>query len=127
MERSQRQLSAVVGSLAAISLGLETMGSCIGVGWTEEEEEALCAGMRAYGRDFHAIQSDYVPSRSVHDLIDYYYNVLKLKATQRAVQWHEEKAQVGLSACWGLCNALGSVCCSCTAVSCLRSALLAVA
>jgi hypothetical protein len=97
VEQSQRQLSAAVGSLAAISLGLETMGSCISGSWTEEEEEALCAGMRAYGRDFHAIQSDYVPSRSVHDLIDYYYNVLKLKATQRAVQWYQERAQVGIS------------------------------
>ncbi|GAB4822196.1 hypothetical protein N2152v2_009242 [Parachlorella kessleri] len=93
VDRSQQQLSAAVGSLAAISLGLETMGSCIGGSWTEEEEEALCAGMRAYGRDFHAIQSDYVPSRSVHDLIDYYYNVLKLKATRRAVQWYQDRAQ----------------------------------
>lgn len=95
VESSQQQLSAAVGSLAAISLGLETMGTCIRASWTEEEEEALALGLRAYGRDFHAIQQDYVPTRTVHDLVDYYYNVWKLKATRQAVQWYQEKAQVG--------------------------------
>ena len=56
MEAKQREMAAAVGSLAAMQLGLETMGSCVGGSWTEEEEEALLAGMKAYGRDFHAIQ-----------------------------------------------------------------------
>lgn len=33
-------------------------------------------------------------SRTVADLVDYYYNVLKLRTSAAAVQWYEDKAQV---------------------------------
>ena len=34
-----------------------------------------------------------MPSRRVPDLVDYYYNVLKLRASAAAVQWYQDKEQ----------------------------------
>lgn len=60
-------LRAVLGDERAAAVGLLSMGSTA-YSLTAEEEAALEAGMREFGRDFRTIRLEHVPTRSVHDL-----------------------------------------------------------
>ena len=41
--------------------------------WSEEECRAFELGLRLYGKDFHMIQSQKVRTRSVGELVQFYY------------------------------------------------------
>merc|ERR1711994_322825 len=41
--------------------------------WSEEECRAFETGLRVYGKDFHSIQSQKVGTRSVGELVQFYY------------------------------------------------------
>ena len=41
--------------------------------WSEEECRSFELGLRLYGKDFHMIQSQKVKTRSVGELIQFYY------------------------------------------------------
>lgn len=90
---AHEQLCSDLGEERSAALGLLAMGSDAHQGLLSDEEEAtLEAGMREFGRAFHTIQLENVPSRTVFELIDYYYNVWKLHRTPRSRAWYEEKA-----------------------------------
>lgn len=92
LEASRAAAAARLPPAAAPALGLEGMGAGYAARFGEEEEAALHSGLAAYGRDFHGISQDYVPALSPASLAGYYYNVLKLRATPRAVAWYEARA-----------------------------------
>jgi hypothetical protein len=79
---------AALGEQRAAALGLVSMGAtaCSGL-LIDAEEAALDEGMREFGRAFHTIQAERVPTRSVFDLQNFYYNVWKLRATPRSRAW----------------------------------------
>ena len=41
--------------------------------WSEEECKAFETGLRVYGKDFHSIQNQKVGTRSVGELVQFYY------------------------------------------------------
>merc|ERR1740129_2009926 len=41
--------------------------------WSEDECKAFETGLRVYGKDFHSIQSQKVGTRSVGELVQFYY------------------------------------------------------
>lgn len=43
------------------------------VEWTAEEEAAFAEGIKAFRKNFAQISRLYVPSKTVHDVIAYYY------------------------------------------------------
>ncbi|XP_015785567.1 mesoderm induction early response protein 1-like [Tetranychus urticae] len=70
----------------------ETMSS-----WSEEECINFEDGIRLYGKDFHQIQKNKVPTRSVGELVQFYY---LWKKTERhdmyASKWRVEKKKYSL-------------------------------
>ena len=96
VEKARLDLLAVLGSKVASLLGLDTMGTAYIGTLSADEETLLHAGLKEHGREFHAVRLEFVPTRTVHELINHYYNVWKLKATPQARHWHLEREQVGL-------------------------------
>ena len=92
LEGSRAPAAARLSPAVVSALGLEGMGAGYAARFGDEEEAALHSGLAAYGRDFHAISQDYAPTLTPASLAGYYYNVLKLRATPRAVAWHEARA-----------------------------------
>lgn len=79
-------LRKAVGPHAA-DLGLDLMGSVIGRDWNDRDAALLEEGMRLVGRDFRRIAVSLLSNRKESELILYYYNVWKTKATPRARAW----------------------------------------
>ncbi|KAL4458270.1 hypothetical protein ABPG75_013135 [Micractinium tetrahymenae] len=84
-------LRGMLGEERAAAMGLLSMGSGA-CSLTAEEEAGLEAGMLEFGREFHTIRLEHVPTRSVFDLQNYYFNVWKLQATQRSKDWYARQA-----------------------------------
>eukprot|EP00887_Chlorella_sp_A99_P006204 scaffold3.g6204.t1 len=96
VEQARADLSAALGPAAARALGLGLAGA-MGAAYvgtlSQEEEELMHVGFREHGRAFRAVQREFVPTRTVFELINWYYNVTKNKATAQARQWFAEKQQ----------------------------------
>jgi len=60
--------TAVAGSGTAAAAAADTMSL-----WSEEECRAFELGLRLYGKDFHMIQQQKVRTRSVGELVQFYY------------------------------------------------------
>uniref|UniRef100_A0A1D2A7I6 ELM2 domain-containing protein n=1 Tax=Auxenochlorella protothecoides TaxID=3075 RepID=A0A1D2A7I6_AUXPR len=84
-------LASRLGGEAAAALGLDRMGAALCPSFTPAEEAAVAEGMRALGRDFHAICARFLPHRAAGDLAAYYYNVLKIGASPAARAWLDEQ------------------------------------
>ncbi|XP_076261697.1 mesoderm induction early response protein 1 isoform X3 [Rhynchophorus ferrugineus] len=65
-EEALRRLRMNVQTSPAISTGKETL-------WSEEECRNFESGVRAYGKNFHLIQHNKVRTRSVGELVQFYY------------------------------------------------------
>lgn len=64
------------------TLGLTLMGSKTQRLWAEKEEVAFADGVRRHDREFELIQRDFLPHKTMSQLICYYYNVWKLRYTK---------------------------------------------
>ncbi|KAI7840162.1 hypothetical protein COHA_005945 [Chlorella ohadii] len=90
---AHEQLTVALGQERAAAMGVLSSGAAAYSQLLNETEEAAFeAGMREFGRTFHTIQAEMLPSRTVFDLQNYYFNVWKLQATPRAKAWYAEKA-----------------------------------
>jgi len=72
------------------ALSMESLGSKVKASWTPVEEDAFVAGLRQHNREFQSIQRDFLPEKSIAQIIDYYYNIWKIRYTDASVQWHLE-------------------------------------
>ncbi len=64
------------------------------------EDEAFYAGLKAHGRNFTAIHHEHLPARGVGELVSYYYDVWKLKASAQAERFFREREEVSGWAGW---------------------------
>ncbi|CAD7695438.1 unnamed protein product [Ostreobium quekettii] len=90
VDESSMALEEQLGSAAKV-LGLQCMGSRVRRTWSGEEEMAFETGLNELGRDFTVIQQDYVPSKTLEDVILYYYNIWKTRWTEAAQRWYAKK------------------------------------
>lgn len=49
------------------------LGVSVEVEWTAEEAAAFAEGIKAFRKNFAQVSRLYVPSKTVHDVIAYYY------------------------------------------------------
>ncbi len=76
MAAAHEQLKAALGQVRAAAMGVLSSGAAAYSQLLNETEEAAFeAGMREFGRTFHTIQAEMMPSRTVFDLQNYYFNV----------------------------------------------------
>lgn len=74
----RRRLNATLPSVVAISVAATASNQLSGNDtrmslWSEEECRNFESGLRVYGKDFHAIQQSKVRTRSVSELVQFYY------------------------------------------------------
>ncbi len=62
--------------------------------WTDEEIEQFHKGISAVGRDFVKLQRTYLPERALYEVVEFYYNVWKLKWLPISRAWAEKEAEV---------------------------------
>ena len=73
---AHEQLKGALGAEHAAAMGLLSSGaSAYSQLLNDTEEAAFEAGMREFGRTFHTIRAEMLPSRTVFDLQNYYFNV----------------------------------------------------
>jgi hypothetical protein len=74
-------------------LGLGSMGLLVAQQITAHEDALFYRGLKAHGRDFRAIQRYQLPHRTRSELVGWYYDAWKQKATPHAAQYYAEKGQ----------------------------------
>lgn len=76
MAAAHEQLKTALGAERAAAMGVLSSGAAaFSQLLNETEEAAFEAGMREFGRTFHTIQAEMLPSRTVFDLQNMYFNV----------------------------------------------------
>lgn len=89
MDAAIKELDAeVLGAGDVRALGLQLLGSKTRGFWLEKEEAAFAQGVRRHDREFELIQRDFLPHKTISELIAYYYNVWKIKYTPAAESHH---------------------------------------
>lgn len=62
--------------------------------WSDEEVEQFHKGITAVGRDFVKLQRVYLPDRALYEVVEFYYNVWKLKQLPVSRGWALREAEV---------------------------------
>lgn len=65
--------------------------------WTAEEVKIFGDMLARHGKDFNLIAQQLRPSRTVEDVVVFYYHVWKLRRVPEARRWAEGKQDVRLS------------------------------
>lgn len=89
MDATIREMDAeLLGPGEVRALGMHLLGSKARALWCEEDEGAFALGIKEHDREFELIQRDYLPHKAMSELIAYYYNVWKTRATPAADSHH---------------------------------------
>ena len=104
MDSTIREMDAeVLGPGDVRALGMHLLGSKARSLWVEKDEAAFANGIRKHDREFELIQRDFLPHKTMSDLIAYYYNVWKIRYTTAADTHHlarrakKDKAQTKMA------------------------------
>lgn len=70
------------------ALGVRTMGLGYAAhgGWSGDEETLFSLGYAKHLREFAELRDEFLPQRSVAQLVGYYYNVYKLRHGSKSLQ-----------------------------------------
>ncbi|KAG1673554.1 hypothetical protein FOA52_003854 [Chlamydomonas sp. UWO 241] len=90
MDDTVKELDKKLGGLCKV-MGVSSMGSKIKALWVDKDEVAFAAGVRRHDREFELIQRDFLPHKTMSQLICYYYNIWKIRYTKAAAVWHVER------------------------------------
>eukprot|EP00798_Chlamydomonas_sp_ICE-L_P016078 gene16078-22217_t len=93
MDNTVALLDAEMGKGVSEILGMSSMGSkaCSKAGWCEADEAAFAAGVRRHDREFGLLQKEFLPAKTMAQIVSYYYNIWKIHYTQAAADWHVER------------------------------------
>ena len=104
MDSTIREMDAeVLGPGDVRALGMHLLGSKARALWVEKDEAAFATGIKKHDREFELIQRDFLPHKTMSDLIAYYYNVWKIRYTTAADSHHlarrakKDKGKMGTS------------------------------
>jgi hypothetical protein len=92
MDLAIRELDAeVLGPGDDRTLGVHLLGSKTRALWVEKDEASFAQGVKKHDREFELIQRDYLPHKTMSQLISYYYNVWKIRYTATSESHHAAK------------------------------------